>query len=127
MNLDSQVCSLYLAKKLKELGVKQDSQFYYCNAKSIGHDVLKKEVWLIAHVSQTTGLSKDWFSAFTSSELGELLPKFSELFKRDKEDWICIVRPITTVMTHHSFSPTEADARAKMLIYLLETKEITND
>ena len=29
MKLEDQVCSLELAKKLKELGVKQDSLFYW--------------------------------------------------------------------------------------------------
>ena len=30
MKIESQVCSLELAKKLKELGVKQESLYYWC-------------------------------------------------------------------------------------------------
>jgi len=70
MNIEDQVVNLELSKRLKELCVKQDSQFYYVNAKSIGDNLLENEVWMIAHLSQISGLSDNWFSAFTVGELG---------------------------------------------------------
>ena len=74
MNLEAQVVSLDLAMRLKELGIKKGSQFYYVKATSIGDHKFVKEVCMIAHISQTTGLSKDWYSAYTVSELLEMLP-----------------------------------------------------
>ena len=74
LSLEQQVISLELSKKLKELGVPQESQFYHVNAKSLREHVFENEIWMIAHISQTTGMSKDWYSAFTASELLNLLP-----------------------------------------------------
>src|SRR5207237_834898 len=64
MQLEEQVVSLELAKKLEELGVKQVSYFYWIRRKpfndySLGTDVYK----------ETT-----FYSAFSVAELGELLP-----------------------------------------------------
>ena len=36
MKLEEQVCSLELAKELKELGVKQDSMFYWEHTETLG-------------------------------------------------------------------------------------------
>lgn len=63
----------------------------------------------------------DYFSAFTVAELGDLLPYvamggYLMTFKGDS-DWACAYGVSYTVR-----STTEADARAKMLIYLIENQ-----
>lgn len=128
MKLEDQVCSLELAKKLKELWVKQESQFYYCNVKSIGDHILNKELWMIAHLSQVTGLSDDWFSAFTVSELGVLMPDLFGTFK-DKGMWkgAWEDNQWSLVSKLYASSKTEADARAKIIIYLIENGLISKD
>ena len=69
MKLEDQVCSLELAKKLKELGVKQESLFYWWFVRNdMGDDVF---------VSDTKPVNgTEYWSAFTVAELGEMLPKY---------------------------------------------------
>lgn len=68
MKLKDQVASLYLCKKLKELGVKQESLFYYC-------DLDEKEK--SARIVYTKGkiIDSDYLSAFTVGELLSSLPQ----------------------------------------------------
>ena len=95
MKLENQVCSLELAKKLKELKVKQESLWWWVNeympVQGYG------DRWKIAcYRPQTKGIriysnSCDYqfcdiiaYSAFTVAELGEELPS-SIVAKGDKE------------------------------------------
>lgn len=114
MKLEDQVCSLELAKKLKELGVKQDS--YYCWNLYIPSGVSKLESYPATNVHywQT-------FSAFTVAELGEILPPFVTT-----EKYLCKGKPRfnaheeETIECHSWHDDKEANARAKMLIHLIE-------
>lgn len=112
LKLEDQVCSLDLAKRLKELGVKQDSYFYY--------------EWYSDHAYQLNCLCRDvplnckQIAAFSAGELGEMLPLWWDSGKREDKDYICRVFEKNVTNAHHSFGSSEADARAKMLIYLLE-------
>jgi len=67
MKLEDQVCSLELAKKLKELGVKQESYWSWLKGDADYGD----EPYLLGC---TTKLEEDECSAFTVAELGEKLP-----------------------------------------------------
>jgi hypothetical protein len=116
MKLEQQVTSLELSKKLKELGVKQESFFYWA---------LRQDVsWICA---QGKGWS-DSVSAFTVAELGEMLPEEYVLpYRMDSDNgrWRCY--PIEDDEDLFlAEADIEADARAKMLVYLLENKLITN-
>jgi len=130
MKLEQQVCSLELAKRLKELGVKQESYFRHVRL-SDKPDLT--EDWYILDRKPTDYL--EIVSAFTVAELGELLPN---IVMKDEQDWwfetlkngsgtswmVCYeAKDESDVIVFHA--PTEADARAKMLIYLLENKLIT--
>lgn len=105
------VCSRELAEKLKDLRVKQDSTFYWQRFTSHG-----KKVWAISNT--TNGHS---VSAFTVSELGEMLPKgeYYETFFHSLEVQMTWVLP-QSFKREIWRGDTEADARAKMLIYLIE-------
>lgn len=138
MRLEDQVCSLELAKKLKSLGVKQESLFYWCNDGEIDH-------WYLAYCEK--GVSPDaiknnWvYSAFTLAELGEMLPDTFESYKLNQsrnnfvkftQKWNCYYQ-INGGVEYGKYqlrrinfnADTEANARAKMLVYLLENNLIT--
>jgi hypothetical protein len=130
MKLEQQVCSLELAKKLKELGVKQESYFYWEDWEDERH---------IAHYMVDTGDFEQYervkskypniVSAFTVAELGEMLPnmlfdKFFLSITRIGTTWI-IQYSFGLDIEAHAQADTEADARAKCLVYLLENKLIT--
>lgn len=121
MKIEDQVFSLELAKQLKEFGVKQESFFYYgkCidgEGKAYENLVIYRALW---EGNDVCNYCIDC-STFTVAELGEMLPIWSEIVKREKEDWVCIVRHKHIDINDHSFDDKEADARAKMLIHLIK-------
>ena len=127
MKLEEQVCSLELAKKLKELGVEQASIFYWDKNGSLlfdeesgfievnsGGEVIDYEVF------------KNITSAFTVAELGELLPinyttgkNIGRNTKKKIIDWIGGYY-VAYSDDGYSSAETEANARAKCLYYLLK-------
>lgn len=118
MKLEDQVVSLELAKKLKELGVKQESLFWWheCQRPEDGH------VWSYIenyYRIDTDRAFEEVVAAFTVAELGEMLPPGRKSWRYTDFDgckWMC------EQVGHHEEAATEADARAKMLIYLIENK-----
>jgi hypothetical protein len=111
MKIEEQVTSLELSKKLKELGVKEESLWYWWKA---GHIFVEEERYA----------GKQWeklASAFTVAELGEMLPKgfnqYEDTFYKTRT-W----KFRTSARGLNIEGNTEADARAKMLIYLLENR-----
>ena len=119
MELEKQVCNLELSKKLKELGVKQESLFYYLQ-------YADQKPLIVGHNDASPGWSN--YSAFTVAELGEMLPE-KACIRTVKlvEEWCCDYHPKNSKFNfpeHREVSNIEADARAKMLVYLLENKLI---
>ncbi len=152
MTLEQQVTSLEISKRLKELGVKQESWWYWCKNK----DGAFIESWEYKKRNLTTDI--EHLSAFTVAELGEMLPDYTRKLgnleigscKTDHVD----MKPnrggrygsswwnISYWTWKNSFTSkhkdlylerdskhliqdsTEANARGKMLIYLLENKLI---
>lgn len=114
MKLENQVVSLELAKKLKELGVKQESLYNWLVA-SDGARLMKNPVLDTYRYFEQS-------SAFTVAELGEMLPRkfYSERYNNGQ--FYC--QRNDGLHNHNEYADTEADARAKMLIYLLENKLI---
>lgn len=133
MKLEQQVVSLELSKHLKKLGFEQESLWYWfqhCNKVHQGNEKYDPEfLWKLQPYFK--GLNIDnACSAYTVAELIKMLPKvigneierteywmhthYSNNFWRvsyDKYD-CCLFEEIK--------AKTEADARAKMLIYLKE-------
>lgn len=79
MNLETKVCAFELAQKLKALGVKQESIFYW--GKFCSDDVNDFEfTWRPEYVNRIATIGKigsedsNTYSAFTSAELGDILP-----------------------------------------------------
>lgn len=142
MKLEDQVVSLELSKRLKELGVKQESYFRWCLWNSpngaVIWDTQTPELATDLDVPTALDIWDKGIAAFTVAELGEMLPQILVLKKKryqlfisvalDKQWFVVYANeedytdnaPIKFMMCHN-----EADARALMLIYLLENKLIT--
>lgn len=117
MKLESQVVSLDIAKKLKELGVKQESCFAWVDHTIDG----TSESLMLLFIGGKN--YKKMFSAFTVAELGEMLQEEeSELptYLSSTGEWVAVYE--TTLI---GGATTEADARGKMLIYLIENNLIS--
>lgn len=117
--LDAECCSRELAIKLKDLGLKQKSIFYWVLGILVYHENIQFFNPELA------------YSAFTVAELGEMLP-FDCISKKvmvestldiSKTWWRCYFDPEGP--DEYCMEVKEADARASMLIYLIE-KEIIN-
>lgn len=108
MKLEDQVVSLEQAKRLKELGVLQESCFYYNQYDNTVHLDIAKD--------HCGGDERCW-SAFTVAELGKMLPAG---YKTTKGHSVFIVEGMPDEPFSIQRESTEADARAKMVIYLLE-------
>lgn len=139
MKIESQVCSLELAKELKALGVKQEGTlFVYLKTKHA-----KGLYFATGHIqSLLNEPGHEWYAAFTVAELGEMLP-WTFIAKRTSkfpEAEMFLMMSKDDSMDQKSFSiwyegmhddgeefkwesiieQNEADARAKMLIYLIK-------
>lgn len=129
MKLEQQVVSLELAKKLKELGVLQNSYFkwtdWYNGVLNYGKPSENfRAEWHL--VTTPVWLDETVVSAFTVAELGEMLPDSCEFYKTNpktvaskKGTWAVCVYP-EDKKQHKEYAETLADAIAKMLIYLIE-------
>lgn len=75
MKLEKQVCRLELAKKLKELGVNQESLFRYINIpKGITSKSGYVPGWRLVYLGKNKSPEMEVIPAFTVAELGEMLP-----------------------------------------------------
>jgi len=132
MKLENQVVSLELAQKMKELGFEQDSLFYW-KEQMTGSDVA-----IIQAENPADDDYKNFYSAYTVAELGEMLP--STVYTRtylsknhptneENKDYIEEMKQNNWYAIHYEDNmdllqgyKTEADARATILIYLKEKK-----
>jgi hypothetical protein len=130
MTLEQQVCSLQLAKRLKEFGIAQESLFWW----NIGTHYTTDFCDLIyGKITEVAGKLES-YSAFTVAELGEMLKPFQFIeidTLHGKEMWVqychfreCVYRCGDSLKVE-VIGDTEADARAKCLVNLLENKLIT--
>lgn len=126
MELEKQVVSLELAKKLKELGVKQESYFEY-RLFDYGWSLPIKRGDIPKRLGAAY-VGQDDVAAFTVAELGELLPLMTWTQQQkpmptpEQPNWYCLTTLPDSKTGHSTNAHTEADARAKMLIYLIENK-----
>ena len=118
MKLEDQVCSLELAKRLKELGVAQQQSLYRYSAYYYKGETL----WKLCDRSEVAWI--DSVDAFTVAELGEMLPEKYRSFWHNPNHrwWVC-----GKESEIGEDASTESDARAKMLIYLIEKGIVTTN
>ena len=118
--LEKQVTSLEPSMRLKELWVKQDGLYSYFQYDK--WNVLLRETKEIFAPNNECGCNKDNLicSAFTVAEHGIALPRNIHSYRDTDfktEFWVCEQR-----FKNREFADTEANARAKMRIYLIEHK-----
>ena len=147
MKLDSQGCAIEYAKKIKELGIKQDSLFFWT------YNLTSDEPYIIMLGGFNEKYHNEKISAFTIAELCKLLPieftkneivefngkKHSVLMRYHlkisrppvaPDHWFCwyvgyAFDEYELQIAETSFSEIDknmANACAKMLIYLIENK-----
>ena len=118
MRLEQQVVSLELAKQLKDLGAEQASEF--ACYETTDRDDTPRLNWF--DESRMLLPPQRWevkYAAFTVAELGEMLDlnqKYPNVGKSETGDWF-------VNFTRHHYGGSfvkEADARAAILVYLLE-------
>lgn len=129
MNLENQVTNLELSKKLKELGVKQESLFYW-------HETEKDEdYWIDADtpvydIELKMGSSVPYYgnsvyiySAFTVAELGEIIrvANNADVWAAYKAVGGKEIFGLGGIIKQS----LNVELLAKMLIYLIENKLIT--
>lgn len=141
MKLHEQVCTKEQSRRLAQLGIKQESEFYYTGTYGLKH-VSAPASWgmeetIGEYVSENINYpAYEIFSAFTVAELGELLPERvlddgkwqfidCEHFKSTLgyRCWISSARTQYALQDNYK---TEAEARAAMIIYLLENGLLNN-
>ena len=142
MSIEQHVTSLELSKKLKELGVKKESVFYYASgyvvtnrAQHYYRDELMN--YGCGCCEERSGYDKDDVcSAYLASELGDMLPRLIHknergflisICKSIDNDWIIKYDTYTDFKLKITIDKTEADARAEMLIYLIENGHLKAD
>jgi hypothetical protein len=123
LTLEQQVVSLELAKKMKELGFAQQSLFWW---QYTDFPLKNGTRWELKYKNQIRESDlelshpDDIFSTYTVGELGYFLEKENFLSSYSEEDvgWWC------QSSLHNIYDikeiDTEANARAKMAIYLAE-------
>ena len=131
MKAEDQVCSLSQAKKLRDLGVKQESQFYYdrygCvkfidSVVSWGYEQTFRSEYFLD--DKNSPEPEDIYSAFTVAELGEMIDaRYSSHKSDDKYDnnlgkYFC---HSTRIGEKRFYGKTEAECRADALIYLIQS------
>lgn len=124
MKIEQQVCSLEHANRLRDLWVKQESLFVWIK---IGESFVLRDVNSLLSRIKKSQRTERFISAFTVAELGEMLPQNVSTSK-GAITWSCrwweedsdFLR--TGKATRHmTFTGSnEVNARARMLIYLLE-------
>lgn len=120
MKIENQVCTLEQAKKLKELGVEQDSiSWWKCN-----DDQNVVICGCTKKMNEKHFSFNNWFSAFTVAELGVMLPNYEESHKATdtKGYWYC--GSLEEQDNDWVVADTQAEAMAKRLIGLIEYKRV---
>ncbi|MFA5696569.1 MAG: hypothetical protein WC917_03955 [Bacilli bacterium] len=141
MKLEQQVTSLELSKKLKELGVKQESLFYWVKHRQTAFPdekiMLKENIYGYNKLEPHAFQFEIIFSAFTVTELGKILVEkgirdfpFIEYYSHENAECWKFKNPFTKyaeeIMVAGRVDDLNiADVFSKMLIYLIENKLIT--
>ena len=147
MKLEQQVVSLELAKKMKELGFEQESLWYwvtddlgltYLSIDSMGSVMHSRNSTRVPNYGRPEDYGwrvvEELYSAYTVAEFGEMLPRlqgYNLIYTGEHRGgkFCCFYQksgfgddfPIGTELCK---ADTEADARAKTLIYLKQKKLI---
>src|SRR5437879_5465190 len=113
MQVSDQVISIDTAKRLKEIGVPQSSLFYWSTKEN---KIYYKDYCEEALRYQSKGSDQGLVSAFTLSEIGELLPEWSSSSKSHDGYWEAYPPALYSGLPTIHGELTEVEARVKLLI-----------
>lgn len=134
MELSKQITSLELSRKLRALGLKQESLFMWSSDSKL---YIRWDLYMVDVEAQVLVKKSyfndaiDFYSAFTVAEMGEILRDdkhaMTQWVDEENEMW-CVHCEIDDgkmtdtrgALIHEEKAFTEADARAAMLQYLIE-------
>jgi hypothetical protein len=114
MKIENQCISLAQAKRLKELGIKQQSLLRWSSDGSLYYQIMTGEM-----------VCEDDYAAFNVAELGVMLPQDAATRQTLLDDGIRW--SASSDGAYGGFYKTEAGAKGALLIYLLEKKLITSE
>lgn len=125
MKIENQCCSLEQAKRLKELGVDGISFFRHQHYPETKYRIEAQHITWGDNRATDPG---ETFSAFTVAELGEMIGENG--FSKKVTHWLGYYKVPGNQYSQIIETPkkdfdTEAQARAEILIHLLENKLIT--
>jgi hypothetical protein len=126
MKLEDQVCSLEIAKKLKELGVGNaslwvwDKRCLYLNSSTDSFDCIS------AHTVAELGdyIERNMGGGGIKTTWYDKTEKMAEVFLSEYDKKYSILMNQYRMEQFKDLPKTEANARGKMLIYLIENKLI---
>lgn len=117
MKLKQQVTNLELSKKLKELGVKQESQFYWYGNANMNTLQRVEPMEIISKADGKMFHGGVLYSAYTVAESGEMLPDYFKSGRYNGKYYADQYEDNFDLLKGYS---TEADARGEMVAYLFE-------
>lgn len=125
MKLEQQVCSLELSKRLKKLGVKQESIFHWVEVMNVD---FMENTGSHFELRQNYGVGRDSFAAFTVAELLDKAPASTSIFKRTDMATNSIPRYYVETFEHYrdsDWNENPAEALGLMLEYLITNNLMT--
>ena len=147
LSINKIVADLEYCKEIKNLGVKQKSIFSYIYHESMyadrHYEVNQKNEWRLSQtIINPTDLCGEQISAWTASELGEMLPQYITLtgnhysgdcvdnlfyfdLERIENNWVYFYTNGEEVVFQSGTNENEVNARAKVLLYLLKNNIIS--
>ena len=119
--IQTKVTSLEISKRLRDIGVKQESEFYWLRGSDKEHGV-----WCIVGIDKVieAGITTShdlFYSSFLAEELGEMLkPYLMSENQNELPDELTLYHPSRSIM-----DVFRADYWAEILEYLITNKLIT--
>jgi len=133
MKIEKQITSVEISKKLKELGMIQDSIFYWWKLMEVDKDFTLVNPSLDRRTVQSyidAYPTAEMYSAFTVSELGEILPINYYTMRNNWGEWTpCFDDKAVDLNKAPAYISNaginEVDLRGKMIIHLIGTGNIS--
>lgn len=119
MEIQNQVCTKQQGEKLYSLGIQFAGSYFYWHFGSVS------ETWVIVNKEESNIFPSADYPAFTVAELGVMLPALSHSWVTKGNSYFNCSDNFNVGISIVFCENTEAEARAALLIYLLEEKVIT--
>lgn len=135
MKLENQVCTLEQARQLKGFGIIQKGMYSWMyDTLNERWDISGLQVEALDIIAKTNKMSREFYSAFTVSELATMLPINTSIMKGQKAFHVRVwfgnaiegvLREQNATKFHHTESVIVAHALADMLIHLNDISQVT--